>query len=158
MRFTKKIKSRILEILHTEKKLPPAGSSCLYLQLNRWLGAKLYKNKRTRNAAIKSQKKLNELDLSPKAGNIFEIPVLVYNDFRETKSRAEIGYEFYYGYLTQHASKVDSRKDYRQISKFLKTIEELGYDTYDLENNWNIGKINNRIVCIDTDPRTLSRG
>lgn len=155
MRFTEKIKSRIISLLHTKSKFPPAGSTCLYLKINEKIGAKLYKFKRTRTLAMKNQIKLNVLNLSPKVGSTFEIPILIYRDFEETKNRAEIEWMFYYGYLTQHASKVDSRKDYKSISAFLKSIESLGYDTYDLENDWNVGKINNRIVCIDTDSRTL---
>jgi len=40
--------------------------------------------------------------------------------------------------------------------KFLERLESLGY-CIDYENGWNLGMINNRIVCIDTDPESLLR-
>ncbi len=155
MRFTERIKNKIISILHTKTKLPPAGSSCLYLQLDNKMGAKLYKDKKIRNGAHKNQIRFNKIKLSPNIGEKFEIPFLSYFDCRETDDSAEIEWDFFYGYLTQHAAKVDKKRDYKKISNFLKTMESMGYDIYDLENDWNIGKINKRIVCIDTDPVTL---
>jgi len=79
------LKSKVIEILHTKTRFPPAGSSCLYLNLNDVIGVKLYKTKKIRNKSFSNQKKLNKIDLAPDVGDKFEIPFLLYFDVRENK-------------------------------------------------------------------------
>lgn len=149
MRFISNIKSKVILLIHEQKNEIQFGSSCLFIKLDNEVGFKLYENRLTRNIAFTNQIKLYKLKMAPVAIQRFQISLSDINNIHRTIKR-----KTYYGYVTQCAKKI-TRKDFDSVLKFLQRMEEIGYETWDLENHWNLGKINKRIVCIDTDAKTL---
>lgn len=136
-----------LRQLFLNKKSHPSGQSCTYVQLNKDIGIKCYRNDGgNRNRAFAKQKELSKLGLAPKAYFKFHF----YDVNLEDGKRQKISC-----YATQHG-KMCKKNEFKQHLNELSTeLFALGYEDLGDVRQKNCRMIDGKLVLIDCDKHTI---
>jgi hypothetical protein len=125
----------IVEILRSE------GASAQFYSIkgSKTLGFKEFCSKKTALYAYKVQKKLSKLGLAPKVyGKIKRVPIHNHNESTN------------WGFVTQKARILGHKYSREKIQTLVdKIFDKTNLKFWDC-HSWNIGRLNNKYVCIDT--------
>lgn len=141
----KKLNPTLLEDL-------PQGCEAYYYSCNNGYGLKLFFRKGTRDKGYNTQKKLNKLELAPKAYRKFAYKMPIkkgeWTKFIHKNNKAYI-----YGYVTQEAEV--GYTNHKHLRELCKKLEVAGFDFSD-EGSRNVGYLKKgkkkQLVVVDTNP------
>lgn len=132
----------------------PQGVSCSYVQWTKNVGLKLFTCKYTRDHSYKGQKRAAEHKLAPKVGKKLQFKALSFGgDDYNAPNPTPITI---YGFFTETA-RIGGRRppSDRAVMRLSEKLDDIGINHFDL-HECNVGKIGNRVVCIDFDTASCS--
>jgi hypothetical protein len=126
---------------YTVEVLKSEGGSAQFYSIkgSKTLGFKEFESKKSALYAYKVQKKLSKLGLAPKVyGTIKRVPIHNYDEPTN------------WGFITQKVKIVGGKYSREKIQTLVdKIFHKTKLRFWDC-HSWNIGKLNNKYVCIDT--------
>lgn len=136
-----------------------SGASCVFIQLSKKVGAKIYFSRKNRDLSFKNQNKAYKKGIAPKVGEKFSLGKILCisaaDDFYD--SLGEVDYYSAYGYLTEIAESLKREPSYKSknMKEIFRIFQELGFYPDDIRKD-NLGRINGKLVVIDFDDKTTS--
>ena len=131
---------------------PKEGCECMFVKLNKKEGIKIYPSKENALFAYNRQKKAYECGVAPnvfsKVGKCLIGNLLQFDRYDVFSTDSGVPRVYGYFYITEVAKKV-YRWDQDEGDKVEAILEHLGYETEDMMEARNLGRVDGRLVAID---------